>query len=159
MKLKVNRRYSVLRVHEDTAFCAQGDSFTIHYSKGQWCITEDGESIYRANASTFQNPKYWEIEYELDEDDLNAIQEKEYSMSFVNEELLIEQDVTLVNGQKLDKFSDSQLIKMIKAEREKMHTLGAEIGSLSKYYLAKEASMSVNIKILADELDRRVTTD
>jgi hypothetical protein len=72
------------------------------------------------------------------------------------EALKVEMGVTLVNGQRIDEFSDHQLIGIIRAERDKMNTLALDVGAGSKYYLAKHKAMEINLVVLAAELERRV---
>ncbi len=73
-----------------------------------------------------------------------------------DEALEIEVGVTLVNGQKLDKFSDQQLVKMVAAERDKVRALEQDIGQGGKYVKVMAQRVEENVRVLLDELDRRV---
>lgn len=153
---------------------------------GWTCMTSAGKSVYNGTESVYQSPNYFKILGEdgpsmpqaerygktdkakrsgtktgrtkMDFPIMNEIEEEKV-MSFnevVEEAMVIEMGVIMVNGSRLDKFSDAKVIAMIKAERDKLDTLAVDLGMGSKYYEAKKVGINANIQILADVLDSRV---
>ncbi len=152
-------KYRVVRQHSDTLNTRVGVVYDLVWDEiSGWHCRHPGDvkNLYSSNERTFYNRKFWKI---LGEYPKQKKQEKETEMSFdkvKDEALEIEVGVTLVNGQKLDKFSDQQLVKMVAAERDKVRALEQDIGQGGKYVQVMAKRVEDNVRVLLDELDRRV---
>ena len=159
--LDQGEEYFAKRVGPDTTETVRGHTYRIKYSADceQWQAHRGGV-VYSANESAFQNPKFWEIVGKISRDycgNQYSCTEGETEMSFVkeNEAMVITTEV-VINGNVASKFSDTAIINMIKAEKEKVEALSGSLHGGSKYLKAKLEEMEANVGKLNALLDERV---
>lgn len=124
-----------------------GEDMRPNLDRDYWKSSTEGAYQFQMEENEFEQLCANETKNEPMENDMGSVSER-------TESLVIE-DAVLINGHKVDTFSEGQIIGMIKSQQDKIKAL-KEVGVKSKLMEIRIADYTNNINELVEILDSRV---